>query len=187
MNQDTKNERKIHTSQQYALTPTTQTHPQYSIPVTNQFQTLPSEDFPPLTYAQASIKPPSPSTQTSSFALSKYFTKPIRNPITYTKYREPQSLLKLNKFVKTTFLPYCSHIPDSPIKTRQFFELILIDSKFVEIEHIPDKNTLTFIACSKCRILKVLTGKDWSTTYTKKSFSVPFNPSGYHYIDYQNA
>ena len=70
MNQDNKKERKIQTSQQYVMTPATQNHPQYSIPVTNQFQTLPSENFPPLTYAQASIKPPSSSTQTSSFDLS---------------------------------------------------------------------------------------------------------------------
>ena len=68
------------------MTPITQTHPQYSFSITNQFQTLPSEDFPLLTYAQASIKPPSSPTQTSSFDPSKYFTKPIRNPIAYTKY-----------------------------------------------------------------------------------------------------
>jgi len=186
MNQDNKKERKIQTSQQYAMTPATQTqtYPQYSIHVTNQFQTLPSEDFPPLTYAQASIKPP---TQTSSFDSSKYFTKPIRYPIAYTKYREPQSLLELNKFFKVTFLPDCYHIPDSPFKTRQFYELILVVSKSVEIEHIPDKHTPNFIAYSKCRMLKVLTGKDWPTTYATKSFSVPFNPPGYHYIDYQNA
>ena len=95
MNQDNKKERKIQTSQQYAMARTTQTHPQYSIPVTNQFQTLPSEDFPLLTYAQASIKPPSSSAQTSSFDLSKYFTKLIRNLIAYSKYRELQSLLEL--------------------------------------------------------------------------------------------
>ena len=142
------------------MMPTTQTHPQYSIPITNQFQTLPSEDFPPLSDAQASIKPSSSSTQTSSFDLSKYFTKPIHNLIVYTKYREPQSLLELNKFVKATFLPNCYHILDSPLKTRQFYELILIDSKSVEIEHIPDKNTPNFIAYSKCRILKVLIEKD---------------------------
>ena len=94
------------------MTPTTQTHPQYSILITNQFQTLHSKDFPPLTYAQASSKPPSSSTQTSCFDLSKYFTKPIRNLIAYAKYRETQSLLELNKFVKTTFLPDCYHIPD---------------------------------------------------------------------------
>ena len=86
MNQDNEKETKIQTSQQYAMIPTTQTHPRYSIPVTNQFQTLPSEDFPPLTNAQASIKPPLSFTQMSSFDLSKYFTKPIRNPIAYTKY-----------------------------------------------------------------------------------------------------
>ena len=111
----------------------------------------------------------------------------MRNPIAYTKYREPQSLLELNKFVKATFLPDCYHIPHSPFKTRQFYKLILVESKSVEIEHVPDKNTPNFIAYSKCRILKVLTGKDWPTTYTTKSFSVPFNPSGYHYVDYQNA
>ena len=108
----------------------------------------------------------------------------IRLPILNT---ESQSLVELNKFVKATFLPDCYHIPDSPFKTRQFYELILVDSKSVEIEHIPEKNTPNFIAYSKCWILKVLTGKDWSTTYTTKSFSVPFNPLGYHYIDYQNA
>ena len=99
------------------MTRTTQTYPQLSIPITNQFQTLPSEDFPPLTYAKASIKPPSSSTLTSSLDLSKYFTNPIRNPIAYIKYREPQSLLELNKFVKATFLPDCYHIPNSPLKT----------------------------------------------------------------------
>jgi len=124
------------------MTPATQTHSQCSIPVTNQFQTLPSNDFPPLTYAQASIKPPSSSTKTSSFDLSKYFTKPMRNPIAYTKYREPQPLLALNKFVKATFLLDCYHIPDSPFKTQQFYELI--DSKSVESEHIPEKKNSKF-------------------------------------------
>ena len=114
INQDNKKERKIQTSQQYAMTPATQTHPQYSIPITKQFQTLPSEDFPPLTYAQASIKPPSSSTQTSSFDLSTYFIKPIRNPIDYTKYRQPQSLFELNEFCQS--LPDCYHIPDFSIQ-----------------------------------------------------------------------
>lgn len=95
----------------------TQTHTQYSIPLTNQFQALPSLDFRPVTYAQASIKHPSSSTQTSSLDLSKYFTKHIRNHVTYSKYREPQSLFELNQFVKATFLPYCSYILDSPLKT----------------------------------------------------------------------
>ena len=105
----------------------TQTHLPYAIPVQNQSQISQTEEFP-----QASIQHPSSSTQTSSFDLSKYFTKPIRNPIAYTKYREPQSLLELNKFVKTTFFPDYYHIPDSPLKTRQFYELILVDSKYVE-------------------------------------------------------
>jgi len=142
------------------MTSNTQTHPQYSMPITNQFQTLPSENFLPLTYAQVSIKHPSSSTQISSLYLSKYFTKPICNHIAYTKYREPQSLLELNKIVKATLLPDCYHIPDSLLKTRQFYELILVDSKSVEIEHIPDKHNPNFIPYSKCRILKVLTGKD---------------------------
>ena len=86
MNQDTKKERKIQTPQQYAMTPNTQTHPQCLIPVTNQFQTLPSEEFPPLTYAQASIKQPSPSTQTSSLDLLKYFTKKLCDHVACTKY-----------------------------------------------------------------------------------------------------
>lgn len=45
MNQDTKKERKIQTPQQYATTPNIQTHPQYSIPVTNQFQAYHLKNF----------------------------------------------------------------------------------------------------------------------------------------------
>jgi len=35
MNQDNRKERNIQTSQQYAMTPNTQTHPQYSISIIN--------------------------------------------------------------------------------------------------------------------------------------------------------
>jgi len=57
MNPDKRKERKIQTSQQYAMKTNSQIHPQYIIPITNRFQVLPSQDFPLLSYAQASTKP----------------------------------------------------------------------------------------------------------------------------------
>lgn len=58
---------------QYVMIPDTQTHPHYSIPVTNRFQILQAKEFPPLAYTQASIQHPSSSTQIPSSDLSKHF------------------------------------------------------------------------------------------------------------------
>ena len=51
-------------------------------------------------------------------------------------------------------------ISNEILKTRRFYEFILVDTKSVQISHVknPKGND---IAYSKCKILKILTEKDW--------------------------
>ena len=51
-------------------------------------------------------------------------------------------------------------ISNEILKTRKFYEFILVDTESVQISHVknPEGND---IAYSKCKILKVLNEKDW--------------------------
>lgn len=70
-----------------------------------------------------------------------YITKLAVLHLLLTKVRATQSHPQLNDLVKNTFFPNQYYIPNSPGKTKQFYELILIGSKSFEIEHILDKIT----------------------------------------------
>ena len=48
------------------------------------------------------------------------------------------------------------------MKTRKFYEFILIDIDSIKITHNTDKNNLQRIAFSKCQILRVMTLTDWN-------------------------
>ena len=52
-------------------------------------------------------------------------------------------------------------ISNEVLKTRRFYEFILVDTESVQISHVmnPEGND---IAYSKCKILKVLNEKDWN-------------------------
>ena len=60
-------------------------------------------------------------------------------------------------------------------------------TKSVQISHI--KNTEnTHIAYSKCKILKIISKKDWGQNpFTHKSFSHNFIPQTFDYSDYKEA
>ena len=73
------------------------------------------------------------------------------------------------------------------LKTRRFYEFILVDTESVQISHI--KNTeSTNIAYSKCKILKFISEKDWGQNpFTHKSFSQHFVSQTFDYSDYKEA
>ena len=78
-------------------------------------------------------------------------------------------------------------ISNDILKTRKFYEFILVDTESVQISHIknPEGND---IAYSKCKILKVLNEKDWDQNpFTHKRFSENFDPQTFDFYDYKNA
>ena len=61
-------------------------------------------------------------------------------------------------------------ISNEILKTRKFYEFILVDTESVQISHVsnPESNG---IACSKYKVLKVLNEKDWDQIiFTHKDF-----------------
>ena len=78
-------------------------------------------------------------------------------------------------------------ISNEVLKTRIFYEFILVDTESVQISYVsnPEGNG---IAYSKCKILKVLNEKDWDQNiFTHKIFSEKFDPQTIDYFDYKNA
>ena len=78
-------------------------------------------------------------------------------------------------------------ISNEILKTRKFYEFILLDTESVQISHgsNPEGNG---IAYSKCKILKVLNEKDWDQIiFTHKRFSEKLDPQTFDYYDYKNA
>ena len=78
-------------------------------------------------------------------------------------------------------------ISNEVLKTRRFYEFILVDTESVQISHVmnPEGND---IAYSKCKILKVLNEKDWNQNiFTHKRFSEHFDPQSFDFYDYKNA
>ena len=72
-------------------------------------------------------------------------------------------------------------------KTRRFYESILVNTEYVQILHIRNFED-TDIAYSKCKILKMISEKDWKQNpFTHKCFSQNFEPQTFDYIDYKNA
>ena len=78
-------------------------------------------------------------------------------------------------------------ISNEVLKTRKFYEFILVDTESVQISHIRNPEG-TDIAYSKCKIQKVLNEKEWDQNiFTHKKFSQNFDPQTFDYYDYKNA
>ena len=78
-------------------------------------------------------------------------------------------------------------ISNEVLKTRKFYEFILVDTESVQISHIKNPEG-TNIAYSKCKIQKVFTEKDWDQkNFTHKRFSQNFDPQTFDFYDYKNA
>ena len=78
-------------------------------------------------------------------------------------------------------------ISNEILKTLRFYEFILVDTESVQILHIknPEGNDIPY---SKCKILKILTEKDWDQNpFTHKRFSQMFDPQTFDFYDYKNV
>lgn len=94
----------------------------------------------------------------------------------------------MQETLSNIFPPDFYFIPDDLLKTRTFYEFILVDTDSIEITHNPDRNDSNRIAFSKCEIKKVLRPQDWRTgIYQKRPFSQSFIPQEFSYKDYQKA
>ncbi|KAG5142871.1 hypothetical protein JHK82_018566 [Glycine max] len=68
--------------------------------------------------------------------------------------------------------------PTIILKTRTFYELILVDSNLVSIKHFKDPKDQTLNTHSTIQILKVIQPRHFGSDLNKgKRFSVPFDPS----------
>ena len=72
-------------------------------------------------------------------------------------------------------------------KTRRFYEFILVDKESIQVSHVKNPEG-TDIAYSKCKILKIISEKDWEhNPFTHKRFSQNFVPQTFDYIDYKET
>ena len=81
------------------------------------------------------------------------------------------------------------HYPsDDLLKTREFYEAVLIETGSVKIKHNADKFSNLDLAFSTCHIYKILTVKQWGgNPNLSREFSEPSKPRFFNYWDYQKA
>ena len=155
----------------------------------NKFQVL--GNFPPLPYAMTlqtpSAKIQNTSRPQSTSDSSPYFTK--RNPehLLLTTFTEIPDYKTLSSFVNKILPSGCQWIPDDPLKTQRYYELVLVDSGSIELYHSMDKNNPDRISYSKCIIKRVIKPTEWASYATMKDFIVNYIPKGYSYHDYRMA
>ena len=72
-------------------------------------------------------------------------------------------------------------------KTRRFYEFIFVDTESIQVSHVKNPEG-TDIAYSKCKILKIISEKDWEQNpFTHKQFSENFVLQTFDYVDYKNV
>lgn len=115
-----------------------------------------------------------------------YKTQPSIIPIAFL---EPELIAEdIATITQKIFPPNFHFVPENLKKTKEFYEFILVDTDSVKITHTPINNNALRIAFSKLKIMKELSMTDWNQSlYTEKTFSQPYFPSSYSYIDYQKA
>ena len=78
---------------------------------------------------------------------------------------------------------------ESPLKTRRFYEAILVDTDSIEVEHTMDERNPEFISYSRFTIKRVLTPFNWFVDHlhTPIALSMPHRPQTYNWYDYKSA
>ena len=113
------------------------------IPTHNQFHTL--GNFPPLPSKTVVSKPPSKPTIDNSYIVRH------TEHLFQTNYKSMPSFEVINPLVQTAF--GSKHFAtDHSQKTQHFYELILVDTKSIDITHTFDKMNQGHILFSKCII-----------------------------------
>ena len=128
-------------------------------------------------------KIPKPSTLSSSAPV--YYTKEVKllNQIlkAYHIYAigdfDYQKKIQKEKYFKSNDIS----------KTRKFYEFIIVDTESIQISYTKNFEC-TDIAYSKCKILKIISEKDWEQNhFTHKRFSQNFVPQTFDYSYYKDT
>ena len=95
-----------------------------------------------------------------SFSISQYVKNPKTLEIAFIE--SECNYEEIHKILLYIFPQGVTFNSNDPLKTRQFYEFILVDTDSVEITHNTDKNNPQRIAFSKYQILRVMTIADWN-------------------------
>ena len=120
----------------------------------------------------------------SSSPSSDYLEKPEPLPIFPV---EPSWINTQPREIASKLFPLAfQYLPSHILKTRTYYEFILIDTESVEITHTKDH--LDQLKFSKFKILKVISIEEWGQPlFQAKTFSRAYNPQMYNYYDYIDA
>ena len=129
--------------------------------------------------------------------LAKIQTPPTKQTNNYIYKNKFSTVLQMepefwdkNPFKATTkaFQSGFHFKPTTIMKSRTFYELILVDSNSVSIKHFKHPKDQTLNTHSTIQILKVLQPRNFGSDLNKgKRFSVSFDLVGYTYWDYIDA
>ena len=118
---------------------------------------------------------------------SPYFTKKNPEYLILTNFTEIPDYKALCSFINKLLPAGCQWLPDDPLKTQRYYELVLIDSGSIELYHTMDQSNPDRISYSKCVIKKIIRPREWASLNTTKEFTVNYIPKGYTYHDYRMA
>jgi len=124
---------------------------QLQVPTKNQF--LPLQNFPPLPYKTAvtnSAPFPNPN--------DAYIVCHVEHLLLTSCKTLPQTNV-ISSIVQKTFSSI-DYATDDPLRTQQFYELIIVDTKSTSTTHTLDKFNLGQILYSKCIIKNVLNAQE---------------------------
>ena len=119
----------------------------------------------------------------SSTPFSDYQEKPDKLPLfpIETSWTNMQPREIAARFFPSSF----HYLPANTLKTRTFYEFILVDTGSVEITHKQEQNQIIY---SKFKIMKFISLEEWGQPlHQAKMFSRIHNPQIYTYYDYIDA
>ena len=107
--------------------------------------------------------------------IRTYFQKSVSIPEALVKqeYDDP----KITEVIKKAYPSRFFYIPKDLHKTRPFYDFILVDTKFVEITHIPSRDDPSKIAYSKLKNFKVMNPTYWNQEPYTDSNRLFFTPT----------
>ena len=78
---------------------------------------------------------------------------------------------------------------ENPIKTRRYYEAILVDTDSIEVEHSMNERNPEYIDYSRFTIKWILTPFNWFADHlhTPIALSMPHMPQTYNWYDYMSA
>jgi len=152
--------------------------------------------FTPLQYVNRLVGPRDiTSSSTSSLLITNPSTSKQILTEEYFEKPYPLDIMIIEKIwtqspprqIANALFPFDHHyLPNNFLKTRLFYEYILVDTESIEVTHTKDPHGK--IQFSKIKILKILSPEDWGQAlHQHTSFSRAHHPQEYSYYDYKDA